>query len=304
MLIKFKRIFSFAINDFNRNRGIAIAAIFVLTITIILMTGLFFFHGMASYLTSQIQDKIDITAYFTDEAQEEDILAIKDKILVLSPDIKNIEYVSKEQALINFSEKHQNNPVLTTALQEVGGNPLLSSLNITTNGDASQYAVISNILETSDFSGLIEKIDYSQKKDTIEKVYSITSNVNVVGIVLAVILIIIAILVVFNTIKLVIENSKEEINNMRIVGASNWFIRGPFVIEGAIYGCIAFLICFLLSGIFAYFLAPQLGVALPGFNIFNYFLANWWILVLIQLGFGMGVGIISSCVVVKKYLEV
>ena len=304
MLTNFKRILTFAINDFSRNKGISIAAIFVLTVTIMLVTGLFFFQGIAGYLTSQIQDKIDITAYFKDGTQEQDILNVKDKILRMSPNIKNIEYVSKDQALASFNEKHKDDAVLAQALQEVGSNPFLPSLNITTNGDISQYAAVSNILQTSDFSKLIDKVDFSQKKDTIEKIYSITSNINMFGLLLGIVLIIVAILVVFNTIKLAIENSKEEINIMRIVGASDWFIRGPFVIQGIIFGFIAFLICFLLSAASAYFLSSKIGVILPGFNIFEYFLTNWGIFVLIQLGFGIGVGVISALIVVKKYLEV
>jgi len=304
MLTNFKRILTFAVNDFSRNKGISIAAIFVLTITIMLVTGLFFFQGLTGYLTTQIQNKIDITAYFVDGTSEKDILDVKAEILKISPNIKNIEYVSKDQALASFNEKHKNDAVLSQALQEVGSNPFLPSLNIVTNGDPSQYAQISNILQTSDFSKLIDKVDYSQKKDTIEKVYSITSNINTFGLILGAILIIVAILVVFNTIKLAIENSKEEISTMKVVGAGNWFIRGPFVIQGIIYGVIAFLICFLISAMSAYFLSSKIGAILPGFNAFGYFLANLWIFVLIQLGFGVGVGAISALIVVKKYLDI
>ena len=304
MLTNFRRILKFAVNDFSRNKGISIAAIFVLVITIMLVTGLFFFQGIAGYLTSQIQNKIDITAYFVDGTAEQDILNVKDEILKMSPNIKNIEYVSKDQALASFNDKHKDNAVITKALQEVGDNPFLPSLNITTNGDPAQFASVSNILQTSDFSKLIDKVDFSQKKDTINKVYSITSNVNKFGLILGFILILIAISVVFNTIKLVIENSKEEIGTMKIVGASDWFVRGPFVIQGVIYGVIAFVICILISGLSAYFLSPKMELILPGFNIFDYFLTNCWIFVLIQLGFGIGVGVISAYIVVKRHLDI
>jgi len=301
MLTNFKRVLTFALNDFNRNKGISIAAIFVLVITIMLVTGLFFFQGVAGYLTSQIQDKIDITAYFNNTTSEQDILNAKAEIAKMSPDIKSIEYISQDQALVNFNASHKDNSILTQALQEVGDNPFLPSLNITTNGQPSQYTSVVNILQTSDFSKLINKVVFP--KDTINKIYSITKNVNLFGIILGIILVIVAISVVFNTIKLAIENSKEEISTMKIVGASDRFIRGPFVIQGIIYGLIAFLICIVISALSFYFLSPKMEILLPGFNSFNYFLTNWYIFVLIQLGFGIGVGIISSLIVVKKHLR-
>lgn len=304
MFTSFRRITSFAINDFARNKGISLAAIFVLVITTMLVTGLFFFQGITKYLVSQVQDKIDITAYFKEDALEEDILKVKDEILKMSPDVKGVEYISKDKALTIFTEKHKDNGVFSKALEEVGQNPFLPSLNIITTGSALQYEQISNILQTETYSPFIEKVDFSQKKDTIEKVFAITSNINLFGLILGIILVIVAILVVFNTIKLTIEGSKEEISTMRIVGASDSFIRGPFIVQGAIYGLIAFIICLLLSVIFAYSFSPKLGIILPGFSILNYFFSNFWIFILIQFGFGVGLGMISSFIVVRKYLKV
>ena len=151
---------------------------------------------------------------------------------------------------------------------------------------------------------MVDSVDYSQKKDIIEKVYSITSKINLVGLILGIILVILAILVVYNTIKLAIENSSEEISTMKIVGASDWFIRGPFIVQGAIYGLVSFLVCIVVTAIAAFFLSPQTAIALPGFDMFGYFMSNLWIFILIQLGFGVGVGGISSFIVVKKHLQV
>ncbi len=304
MFTNFKRIFNFAINDFSRNKGISIATIFVLVVTIMLVSGLIFFHGFSSYLISQVQDKIDITAYFKENTSEQDILSVEAEIKKMSPDIKDIQYVSKEQAMQDFTEKHKDNDVFSKALEEVGGNPFLPALNITTNGEPSQYEDISNILQTAEFGKFIEKVDFSQKKDTIEKVYSITSNINRFGLILSAILVIVAVLVVFNTIKLAVDNSKDEIGTMRIVGADSWFIQGPFIIQGAIYGIIAFLFCIVISGISALALTSKISFMLPGFSLFGYFLGNLWLFILVQLVFGIGVGIMSSFIVVRKYLEV
>lgn len=303
MLVNFKRIISFAVNDFSRNKGISIAAIFVLIVTIMLVSGLFFFQGMSGFLISEVQNKIDITAYFKDGALESDILKVKDQILNLSSDIKGVQYTSKDQALAEFNEKHKDNAVLARALEEVGENPFLASLSIKTNGDSSQYEELANILQNADYSKLIEKVDFSQKKDTIDKIYSITSNINRFGIIAGIILIIVAMLIVYNTIKLAIDSSKEEINTMKIVGASDWFIRGPYIIQGMIYGLVAFIICIFITGLFVYFLSPKIAVILPGFSAFDYFLNNFWILVLIQLGFGVLVGVLSSFWAVKRHLE-
>ena len=303
MLTNFRRIFNFAFNDFSRNKGVSIAAIFILSIAILLVTGLFFFQGVAGYLTLQIHNKIDITAYFNSGTAEQDILNARDEILKDSPNIKSVEYVSQDQALATFNENHQDNTILTNALQEVGDNPFLASLNITTNGDPTQYASVANILQTADFSKLINKVDFSQKKDIIEKVYSIIKSINIFGIILGLILIFVAILVVLNTVKLAIENSKEEISTMKTVGASDWFIRGPFVIQGTIYGIVAFIICILISAISFYLMSSKLEILLPGFSAFGYFLTNLWIFVLIQLGFGVGVGAISAFWVVKQHLQ-
>jgi cell division transport system permease protein len=304
MFTSFTRVFKFAINDFGRNKGISIATTFILVIAIMLVTGLYFFHGAAGYLTVQIQNKIDITAYFVDGTPEEDILAVKDEIIKISPDVRSIEYVSKDQALASFTQAHQDNAVLQRALAEVGDNPFLPSLNIVTNGDPAQYEEVANTMQNSDFSNLISKIDFSQKKNTIEKVYTITSNINKYGLVIGIILIILSALVVFNTIKLAIDSSKDEISTMKIVGASDWFVRGPFIMEGVIYGVIAFMICILFSALFAYLLSPEISTILPGFNLYGYFLTNLWIFVLIQLLFGVGVGVVSSFIVVKKYLDI
>ncbi|OGZ62439.1 MAG: hypothetical protein A3C58_03525 [Candidatus Staskawiczbacteria bacterium RIFCSPHIGHO2_02_FULL_34_10] len=304
MLTNFKRVLRFAFADFYRNKGISIAAIFVLVITTLLITGLFFMQGISDFIILQVKDKIDITAYFKSDTQEQDILIIKDEILKASPDIKNIEYVSQEDALNDFTEKHKGNTVFSKALIEVGNNPFLPSLNITTTGDTLQYENISNIIQQSRFSDFIEKVDFSQKKDTIEKIFSITKNISRFGLGLAIILILVAVLVVFNTLKLVVDKSKEEISTMRIVGASSWFVRAPFIFQGVIFGCISFVVCFLVTILLSYLLSSGLSVIMPGFSLSNYFASNLFAIILIQLGFGVIIGVVSSFIVVNKYLKV
>lgn len=304
MFTNLKRAFKFALSDFSRNIGRSISAIFVLMIIIIFVTGLFFLRGASNFIISEVQNKIDITAYFKSDAKEEDILNIKDTILKDFPDIKKIQYVSKEDALNNFTLKHQGNSVFSNALTQVGDNPFLSSLNITTTGNALQYENVANVLQSDQYSNLIEKVDFSDKKATIEKIFSITSSINTFGLVLAIILILIAILVVFNTIKLAIDSSKDELTTMRIVGASSWFIRTPFIIQGALFGFVSFVFCFFITAFMAYFLSSGLLSIMAGFSLWHYFISNIFLIILIQLLFGVALGIISSFIVVQKYLKI
>lgn len=303
MLTNLKRVFNFALVDFYRNKSISLSAIFVLMVINLLFTSLFFVHGISDSLISTIKDKIDITAYFKENAPEQDILDVRNQILKASPDIKNVQYVSKEETLNEFMEKHKDSSVFLKALTEVGDNPFLPSLNITTTGNPSSYEEISKILQQDRFKDLIEKVDFLQKKDTIEKVFSITSNINTFGLIVGLMLAVVALLVVFNTIKLVIDRSREEISTMRIVGASNWFVKAPFIIEGAMFGFASFMMCFFITMILVYFLSPGFSSMIPGFSLFNYFISHFFIITLMQLGSGVALGAIFSFIAVKKYLS-
>jgi len=300
-----KRAFSFAVADFYRNRGLSLAAIFVLTITTLLITGLFFMNGISNYLVQSVQDKIDITAYFKNDTAESDILVARDNLLAQSIGIKNIEYISQEQALADFTAAHQDNQVFLRALTEVGENPFLPALNITTtSNDVAEYQKVADILQEPQYAKFIEKVDFSQKKDTIKKVFSVTRSITLFGWAVAVVLGLVVLAVVFNTMKLVIDASKEEINTMRIVGASSWFVRAPFIIEGALFGFVSFVVCFAATVLLVYVVAGTANMVLPGFNLGGYFFSNLWLVVLIQLATGVGLGGISSFIVVRKYLKV
>ena len=287
--------------DFRRNSGLSLATIFIMVLTISLATSLFIFQKTSEVLTKTIEEKVDMYIYFNKELSSEEILEIQNEFSKISG-IKDIAYVSREEALQRFIARHKNDQAIMESLQELGKNPLLSSLNIQA-WEASRYAAISSFLANSSFDNLIAKIDYQQKKPIIEKLVSITSSINNAGIILIIIMALAAILVSFNTVRLAIYNTKEEIETMRLVGASNNFIRGPFLIQGIMVGFAASLITLLISGIGLFFLSPSLKFLLPGFNPLIYFISNLLIIFSIQLAFGIGLGVISSWLAIRKYLR-
>jgi len=287
--------------NFIRNSGISIATCFIIGMTIFLISSLFLLRDVTQFLTTALQEKVDISVYFKETTLEEEILELKEEISKI-PEVKEVEYISRAEALERFIERYKNNPVVMESLAEVG-NPLLPALNITA-WQASQYLAITNFLENIPEKDLIDKVDYYQRKPVMDRIFSITSTINIIGIILSLILAIIAILVAFNQIRLAIYNSREEIGIQRLVGASDWFIRGPFLTQGAISGGIAAVATFLVFGLTVFFIGPKFAILFPGLNIFNSFLAKFWLFFLIHLFFGIGLGVLSSIIAIKKFLEV
>jgi len=302
MLTLIKRIFKSGWLSFSRDGGLAVATCFIMVMTISLATSLFLLKDVSQFLISTVQEKADISVYFKESASEEDVLKVEEEISKI-PEVKNVKYVSREEALESFVQRHKDDPVLMESLEEVGGNPFLAALNIKAF-QVSQYQAVANFFEAGTFENLIEKVDYYQRKPVIEKIFALTSGMEKAGWIIAIVLAIVAILVAFNTIRLAILNQREEIKVQRLVGASNWFIRGPFLVQGAISGILATIICLLIFTLICWFLSPKIEILFFGLNIWRYFTGNFFIIILIQLAAGIGLGIISSTIAIRKYLKV
>ena len=302
MLNSFKRVIKSGFKAFFRNAGLGAATIFVMVMVIFLVTMLWLLNPASEILVENIQEKVDVSVYFKKDAQAEEILQAKSEITKIS-EVREVEYVSKEQALEKFIERHKDDPTLMESLTEVGENPFLASLNIKAQ-QASQYEQVASFLESSDFSGIIDKVDYHQRKPVIDKVISMTNNINKFGIVLGIVLGVIAVLIAYNTIRLAIYNSSREISTMRLVGASNWFIRGPFLIQGIIVGVLAGLITLIITFGVSYGFNAKVASILSGVSMMSLFLSNFWTIILIQFVTGTGLGIISSMIAIRKFLKV
>ena len=135
-----------------------------------LATSIFFLKDISKFLISTVQEKADISIYFNNTALEEDILNIKEELSKI-PEVENISYISKEEALDEFNQRHKDDSILMESLEEVGGNPFLATLNVRAF-TASQYQAVASFFEDSAFEGLIEKVDYYQRKPVIDKIFS------------------------------------------------------------------------------------------------------------------------------------
>jgi len=302
MITSFKRVFRFGWHGLTRDGGMMIANVFIMTMAVSVGTSLFLFGNISKFIISNVQEKVDVSVYFKYDATESDIMQAKKSIAEL-PEVEEITYVSKDQALEKFTAVHKDNPVLMESLAEVGINPFLASLGIRA-AQASQYEAVVNYLENSNLNYLFEKIDYYQRKPVIDRIYALNASLNKVGLAISLIMILVATLVAFNAVRLSIYNSREEIKIQKLVGASNWFVRGPFLVQGAVCGFFAALISLLLFVLLTLGFNSQAGVLFPDLHLFSFFMSNFWMIFLVQLLTGVILGTFSSLVAVRRYLRV
>jgi cell division transport system permease protein len=254
-----------------------------------------------------LKDKIDISVYFKSTAPEDAILNLK-SILEGMPEVKLVDYVSSDKALENFKTEHSNDPTIVQSLNQLSTNPFEATLNIKAN-DPSQYGTIDQYLKADALSQYVDKVDYAQNQVVISRLTSIINGVNRAGLILTIILTLIAGLVVFNTVRLAIYSNRDEIGVMRLVGASNIFVRGPYIVEGIIGGFFSavistIFITLLIAAIPLVFPGSSyVDVALPGFSFSGYVYSNIFNLFLYQLLFGIFISTASSFIAVRKYLR-
>ena len=302
MMTSIKRVIRLGWISLSRDGGVIVTTIFVLVLTIALITSIFMIKGIGGFIISSIEEKVDISVYFKENVKEDEIMDMKEKIYSVS-EPENIQYVSREQALDDFMERHQEEPVLMQSLEEVGVNPFLASLNIQAS-DPGQYEKITKFLEGAEFKESIEKVDYYQRKPVIERIFSLTNSLKQIGIVLSVLLVFFSVLVVLNTTRLAIYNLKEEIQVQRLVGASDWFIRGPFLVQGIGAGIVAALICFILFAFGSWAFSSNINALFGDLDVWKYFTDNLLSIMMIQLLTGIVLGIGSSLIAVRKYLKI
>jgi len=302
MLGLFFRIIKIGFQNFIRDRHLTIATVFILILALFLINSVFLFKQTADFLINVIQEKVDISIYFKEDVGKDEVLKLRDDILNL-PEVKDVKFISKEDALAQFKEKYAKDPLLMQALEEIGNNPFLNILNIKAKYP-DQYSSIVNFLEKDEIKKITDKIDYYERKPIIEKIVQITSFINKAGIVISVFVIFLAILVTFNTIRLVIFNNREEIKIQKLVGASSWFIRGPYLLQGVISGIIAAIISLIIISIAIYFLSPKIQIVIEELNIGEIFYNNLKNSIYLQFLSGILLGMIASSWAIRKYLKI
>ena len=301
-MVNLKKIIDSGWTNFRRNGYLSFGATGMMALTLFLFLGLLSLQFLTSQVVASLQEKIDVSAYFTTDATEDQILQVKSDLQSL-PDVASVTYISRDQALTDFKAQHAQDQLIQESLAQLDTNPLAASLNIKAK-DSSQYASIAQFLENDKFRSVIDKIDFYENQGVIERIRNISGGIRNWGLVAALILAVIAVLVTFNTVRLTIFNQKQEIEIMRLVGASNWHIRGPYLAEGGLYGLLAAAVALVAFYPAVYFVSGKISSFAPGIDLFGFFLKGVAQTLLLIVVLGILLGMVSSFIAIRRHLKI
>ena len=301
--ISFARVIRSGFTNFWRNLWLSTAATMVMTITLVIFGVLFLMFSLTSFAIKSIQNTVDISVYFKIGLGENQILSIKQDV-ESDNRIKQLSYTSAQQALSDFKAQHANDPLLIGSLNELTENPIPATLHIKAN-NLEDYPAIASKLQDVKYKEFITKINFEDNRKIIERLSRILKFIITFGFGLMIVFSLIAILVIFNTITLTIYNRKEEVEIMRLVGATNWYIRGPFLVEALLYSVFSSLFSAVLFVPIFTKVIPKITMYVnPQVNFFNQNIFNYWYLILMLLVISIVLSVFTTLTAIRKYLRI
>ncbi len=306
VFISFFRVLRNALRNFRRNVWLSIATTVIMTLTLCIILFLYVVNVLGVEFLRTVEQKVDIAVTFKSSVSEDDVAIINRDISGRS-DVESTRIVSSEQALVEYRQRHADDPYIEEALRELDENPLPSNMYIVAK-DPRFYENIAESLKSEKYAPFIEKVSFQDSKSVIEKMIWIMGLIRNAGLITTAIFGLLVILIMFNTIRLAIYSFREEIDIMRLVGASRWYIQGPFLMESIIVALISVAIATTVlfitinaaaAKISLFFFAGQA----TNFNIYAHLTQNWGQVVGMQLAIAIGLAVFSSYVAVRRYLR-
>lgn len=295
----FSRVIRLGIQNFTRNGWLSFVATLMMTITLLTLSTYVLLSLLIRVTTVQLQSRVDFRIDFFETASDAEIGQLQTELANRS-DVKKITYISKEAALENLGE-------LSVELQKIaqeGPNPLPRGLAIKP-ADPQDLEGILTFLERPQFSELIEANTYTDSQKAIERLLRLTALVRNAGIGLSIVFGLASMIVILYTIVLAIYSRREELDIMRLVGASNSFVRLPFLVEGVIYGVLGTI----ASTAILFFAVNQLGTTLTDYlerqtDVQGLFFGNLPFIIFVQLSVGIFIGTVSNWLGTRRFLKI
>ena len=292
-----------SLKGFSRNLSTALGSIVTIFLSLLII-GIFFVAGfVVENVVSSVESEVSITAYVADDASDADIQEVERYVQGLEG-VASVGFTTKEQAIENF--RAMSNSDIIDSLD--GQNPLPRSIDIELSDPQLVEQVSSALLDNATYQSISEdpsnpadSVKYGQK--TVERLFALTNYVRYIGIALVALLVFIALVFINNTIRLAILARRKEIAIMRLVGASNGFIRGPFLMEGALHAIIGSLLAVGCLELLRNLVLPKVQSALMFLN-FDISANAFLFVYLVLVASGLIIGLFGSALAMRRYLKV
>lgn len=304
MFIGFFRALRFSLHNIARNVWLSVVTVFLLFLTMLSITLVVNLNIVGNRVLGAVEEHVSVDFYFYDSATEEDVLAAQEYLESLDT-VKDVIYVSKEQALADFTEAHKDEPDIMAALSELEKNILPASLLVRAQSIADYQAII-DTFEESTYIDLVESTDFTDSKQVIDTLSATIRRVYDLGIGVSIVFVLISVVVIFNAIRMTIYSHKEEVAIMQLVGATNGFIRAPFILDSVMFGIIAAIAVLgvVYAGLYVTDAAVTQFFAGYHFSLFDFFIDHWIYVVGGEVLCAILISGISSMVAISRYLKV
>lgn len=304
MMISFNRIVRFAFQNVLRNAWLSFVTVSILVLTLLSINFFVALNALLDHSLATVEEKVNVTVHFQQTAQESDIKGLIAALSAL-PEVASTEVRTKEEALEKFRQTFGDDQHVQESLQELERNPLPSSVIIKA-GDISGYDAILALISNPVYQPIIERQTFVDRSSFIKSIQSIKTNARAIGTGVALFFAMIAVLIVMNTIRMTIYTRRREVGIMKLVGATNRFIRAPMVIEGVLYSVAAVAITILIVFPLASSLQPYLNHLFMGapFDLLAYLGDNFVVIFGSELVALVLLNVLSSFIAIGRYLKV
>lgn len=302
-LISTSRVFRTGTKNFIRNSWLSTAATAIMFVTLIVVSMTFVANMTFSEAIRNLTAKIDVSVYLKDSVKKAD----RDRFMAElreQPNVRNVEYKSKEDALAQYREDNKNDLELLNAVS-LAENPLPATITVQTN-DPNKIQEIAAVINTDENKALqSDEPSYSgDRKQAIDRIISLADFLRNSGVVASIVFAVISTLIIFNTIRMAIFNRRDEIEIMKLIGASKWYIRGPFVVEASLYGLIAGIVTIVCVGLLLDTQSANIAQYIPEIMYTrDYVAAHQVVIALAVAGVGILIGVVSSMLATQRYLK-
>ncbi len=276
--------------------------VLILTLMLLSINTLMIVRILTDESVRAVKDQIDVSIYFNPTASEEKINEVREFVASL-PEVVEERFLTQAETLEAFKNNYSYNPDILASIEELGGNPLGSTLIIKTR-EPRDYENIIKALSVPEYETIIDDKSFGDTQTTITRIQTITMRVEQFTYILTGLFALIAFIIIFNTIRVAIYTQRAEIGIKRLVGATNWFISGPYLIESFVFSVLSTIITTGVVWVSLGLLDPYVSVVFSTENILtNYFTSHILFLLGIQFGSVFLLTLLSSMLAMRRYLR-